>query len=70
MQPPRSNEANDKRMRRLMRERKETLARWVLKLAAEVGSRRRGEIPVTLDQDMRAGETLIVRVPEVFTGRV
>lgn len=57
---------DDRYKRRLMRMTKATLVEAVMRLSREVGSRRSGHIPVTVDTDMRRGDTMIVRVPAVF----
>lgn len=49
-----------------MRQSKTALARRVVELARDLSRVTSEVVPVTIEQDMRAGDTLMVRVPRLF----
>ena len=52
--------------RRLLRQSKAALARQVVDLAQKLSRITSDVVPVTIERDMRAGDTLMVRVPKLF----
>lgn len=52
--------------RRLLRQPKIVLARRLMELSRQLSKVASEVIPVTIEQDMRAGDTLQVRVPRLF----
>ena len=55
--------------RRLLRQSKAALARQVVALARDLNRITSEVVPVTIERDMRPGDTLMVRVPKLFVPR-